>query len=265
MTHSFANILLTGRCNLRCPFCIGNRLQRESLPENLGLFPLHGLEAFTARIREEGVREVSITGTNTDPQLYRHEAELLDYLRSRIPGVRISLHTNGLLALAKLDIFNRYDRASISFPSFTPSTYFRMTGRREPIDLGAILKATCIPVKISTVVTKDNEAEVPSLIETCAGMGVKRLVLRALYGSSLPENVVSGTPSHWFGGNPVYRQGGLEITLWDFSRSSLRCLNLFSNGTVTTQYEIANHEQHYVRHSPSYGTNPDALCLPRLL
>jgi len=118
----FANILLTGSCNQRCPHCIGRVLAARALPDNLDRFPLLNLEPFLDLLVQEGIQEISLTGTNTDPQLYPHEAALLDRLRDRLPGVRLSLHTNGRLALAKIDVFNRYDRATISIPSFRPET-----------------------------------------------------------------------------------------------------------------------------------------------
>jgi DNA repair photolyase len=95
------------------------------MPDNLRIFPLRGQDHFIEQLRVYDITQISLTGTNTDPQLYAYEPELLDVLRERIPGVKISLHTNGVLALRKIDVFNQYDRAAISFPSFQPKTYRR--------------------------------------------------------------------------------------------------------------------------------------------
>jgi len=236
----FANILLTGSCNQRCPHCIGRVLAARALPDNLDRFPLLNLEPFLDLLVQEGIQEISLTGTNTDPQLYPHEAALLDRLRDRLPGVRLSLHTNGRLALAKIDVFNRYDRATISIPSFRPETIRCMTGCDGGPDLAAILRRAMIPVKISTLVTQDNRTEIPEIISRCRELAVRRLVLRRLYGETQPEDFFPGcAPVRMFAGNPVYDVDGLEVTVWDFARSTLRCLNLFSDGTISRDYRLA--------------------------
>lgn len=238
--YAFANILLSGPCNLRCPDCIGHTLKQRAFPRNLEQFPLHGLETFTQELIRFGIHQVSLTGTNTEPQLYRHETALIRYLRRRVPGVRISLHTNGTMALKKMAVFNRYDRAAISFPSFDPDTCRAMTGSPAVRDLAKILDRAAIPVKISTLVTPHNRDEIPAMIARLRNLGVRRMVLRKRYGKTAPLAFFPETaPKRWFGGNPVYDIDGMEVTLWNFERSRLDCLNLFSDGTVTHQYDIA--------------------------
>ena len=238
--YDFANILLTGRCNRRCPHCIGRALSGRSLPDSLGLFPLPGLAEFLDALRRHGVNEVSLTGTNTDPLLYRPLDRLIARLREGAPGARLSLHTNGALALRRIRAFNRFDRATVSIPSFHPATYRRMTGSPRVPDLAEILRQSAIPVKVSTLVTPDNRAELPEILRRCRELGVRRLVLRKLYGDPAPDDFFPGRiPVRTFGGNPVYEQDGLEVTVWDFGRSTLRCLNLFSDGSVGDAYELA--------------------------
>ncbi len=244
--YQFANILFSGGCNLRCPHCIGQAMKEADLPPNLDRFPLKNLDAFVARLRAEGIGQVSVTGTNAEPQLYPYEASLIRYLRARVPGVRISLHTNGTLILQKPEIFNRYDRAAISLPSFEPETCWKMTGVAQALDLEAILKLARIPVKISTLLTDDNRPEIPRILARCRELGIRRMVLRKLYRETRDWGLFSGMkPVSWFAGNPCYRVQGMEVTVWDFSRTRVRCLNLFSNGAITDQYRIA--EQGHAR------------------
>ena len=57
---------------------------------------------------------------------------LLELLRERLHSrARFSVHTNGARALGRMDVFNLYDRACISFPSFRPATYEKMMGSRR--------------------------------------------------------------------------------------------------------------------------------------
>ena len=118
----FANILLSGSCNLRCPHCVRRLLAQGEGQNNLDCFPLAGLDDFCVALRGAGVTQVALTGTNTDPLLYQHHGLLLAHLRDQVPGARISLHTNGVLALAKMEIVNSYDRVSVSRRSFCAAT-----------------------------------------------------------------------------------------------------------------------------------------------
>lgn len=235
--YDFANILFTGPCNLNCPHCIGRRPELRGLPENLHRFPPENLEELMEELHRRGIREISVTGTNTDPQLYPYERELLDRLRRGVPGARISLHTNGVLALEKMETFNLYDRAAVSLPSFRPETCRKMTGGSWTLPLEAILEKARVPVKISVLVTEDNAEEVPEILDRCEKGGVRRAALRTLYGKvrlwKVPGDLeLVGD----FAGSPVYRRGGLQATVWDFSRSRLKCLNLFSDGSLSDDY-----------------------------
>ena len=183
--YQFANILLAGKCNLHCPHCIGRRAPR-AFPSNLSRFPLDGLDRFIAALNRHRMVQVSVTGLNTDPQLYQHEPALLARLRERVSGVQISLHTNGLLILRKIDVFNAYDRATISLPSFRPETCRIMTGSTRVLDLAEIAKQATIPLKISILVTEHNVSELPAIVDRCQELGIHRMVLRKPFGDPRP-------------------------------------------------------------------------------
>lgn len=241
--YDFANMLFSGRCNARCPYCIGRQIDPSLNLDNLALYPPRNLDRFLSMIREHGVRQVVITGTNTDPQLYQHEGRLLAHLRKELPaGTAFSLHTNGRLALRKMDLVNAYDRVAISIPSFDPAVYERMMGVPGAPDLEAILARATVPVKVSCVVTDDNAPGVPRFLAGCRSLGVRRLVLRKLMGEQRPWDELihlEETGLAFCGayrGNPVYRCGTMEVTLWDFGRTESRSLNLFSSGTISTAY-----------------------------
>jgi hypothetical protein len=154
--------------------------------------------------------------------------------------VRVSLHTNGMRLLDDPALFNRYDRATISLPSLDSATCLAMTGSRRVLDLERIVALARIPIKISTLLTHDNAAEIPAIVERCRQLGIRRLVLRKLQGASSPPAPVAG----WlrvgqFGGNPVYDAGGIEVTVWDFEGTRLRCLNLMPDGSISADYLLA--------------------------
>ncbi len=236
----FANILFAGPCNRACPFCIGRRMPERVNVSNLDVFPLHGLDAFVEAVIRHRIPQVVFTGTTTDPQLYRYEPRLLELLRSRLPPTtRFSLHTNGVLALRRMDVFNRYDRACISLPSFVPTTYARMTGSCHVPDLAGILAAARIPMKVSCVVNEANAGELQEFLAECHRIGVRRLVLRTVFGEVRSWRLPPGPAAiSCFKGNPVYDYDGMEVTVWDFERCDMRSLSLFADGTIGSSYLI---------------------------
>jgi len=238
----FANLLFAGPCNRFCPFCIGQRLPARVNVSNLDLFPPRNLDMFIDEVNRLGIRQVVFTGTTTDPQLYRHQARLLDRLRTRLDtGVHYSLHTNGVLALKRLEVFNLYDKACISFPSFVPDTYAKMMGLPHIPDLEGILARSRIPVKVSCVINEHNAGEIVDFTQRCRRIGVQRLVLRRLYGDRRAWPVLQDAPIRaTYRGNPVYDIDGMEVTYWSFEHSSSASINLFADGTLGTSYLLAD-------------------------
>jgi tRNA A37 methylthiotransferase MiaB len=94
----FGNILFGGPCNQKCYFCIGHQLDESLTPNNLRTFPPKNIEKFIERMQESNTKKIIFTGTRTDPQLYKYEKQLVELLREKLPGVHISIHTNGVLA-----------------------------------------------------------------------------------------------------------------------------------------------------------------------
>ncbi len=245
--YDFANILFAGPCNLRCPYCIGRQVKPALNRNNLNEFPLRNLDQFVGLLRQHQVTEVVFSGTTTDPQLYRHEARLLAWLRERLPSVngdvRYSLHTNGQLALRKMDVFNQYNRVCISFPSFNPSTYHKLMGSPRVPNLAEIVRQAQFPVKISCVINEHNIGELDEFLERCGAIGIKRLVLRQLYGDPRRWDILPQlTPISFYRHNPVYDYYGMEVTYWRFDQTTSSSLNLFSDGTISSNYLLTQTE-----------------------
>lgn len=233
----FANILFAGPCNRTCPFCIGKRVPESANANNLRKFPPANWEIFCAKIREFRIGELIFTGTTTDPQLYEYERELIDRARADLPGIRISVHTNGALALKKIDTFNAYDRATVSLPTLNRVTYRKIMGTGQIPDIARLMAETAIPVKISCVVTPHNISEIPDLLGQFAYLGVKRVALRRLYGDRTDWQILPGlSPVREYRNNPVYDVAGTEVTWWNFETTTSRSINLFADGTIGDSY-----------------------------
>jgi molybdenum cofactor biosynthesis enzyme MoaA len=256
----FANLLFAGPCNARCYFCIGNRLDPIIRHNNLELFPPRNLQAFVVLIQRYKIKQVVLTGTNTDPQLYRYEAALLTHLREQLPpGTSISLHTNGRLALRKIDTFNQYDRAAISIPTFDPFVYHQMMGVPGPPALSGILERSKIPIKISCLVSSENKGRIIHFLQTCLEIGIRRVVLRKLFGETrsweqlIPLRDLPLTLKSIYRSNPVYDLKGMEVTCWDFQRSASRSLNLFASGLISSNYRLKDVSR-FSAISPGFGS-----------
>ena len=234
----FANVLFAGPCNRACPFCIGRALPAALNRPNLKALPLPGLDQLIQVVNQHQIPEVVFTGTTSDPQLYRYEGELLDLLRARLhPRARFSIHTNGARTLERLEIFKRDARACRSMPSFEPEVYDKMMGGGGVPDVAQILRRATIPVKISAVLTEHNAPGLEAFIEQCHALGVRRLVLRRLFGDTRRWAVLAGqTPVRVFRNNPVFDFRGMEVTYWDFHDATSRSVNLFADGTLGTDY-----------------------------
>lgn len=243
----FANLLFSGPCNARCPDCIGKQIDPRRAPPNLDEYPPRGFNRFIDLIREHGIREVVLTGANTDPLLYRPLARLLDDLRAELPpGTRLGLHSNGRLALARIDLLRRFDKLCLSVPSFDPVIYRAAMGVEGVPDVGAIMDQSGLPVKLSCLVTEINRVEVPEYLERCRELGVRRVVLRKRFGEQRDWSEL--LPGCWEDpletrfGNPVYERRGAQVILWDFEQAQIRSLNLFSSGEISAEYLLAGEQ-----------------------
>ena len=237
--YDYANLLFTGKnCNSRCYECIGERKELQDIPTNLTTFPLRNIDSLINAVNEYKIRDLAFTGTNVDPQLYRYEKELISYVNERLrPETNLSLHTNGLLALRKMDEFNSYDKASISFPSFNSETYTQITKVKQP-NLKEIIRQAEVPVKLSMLITPFNTGEIADYVKQVADLGLDRVVIRKLKSreDEFPlENMApfkSRNPLKFIFGWPVYDMQGIEVTICGFDSSTAKGLFLFSDGRI---------------------------------
>jgi len=234
--YDYASILFSGKCNARCPTCIGNYPEYLGTPQNLGVQELKGLEAFLKKVSDEDVRYISLSGVNADPQQYQFELELIDRLRKEAPQATLSLHTNGRLALEKSREFNLYDRATLSFPSFNDETYRKVMGVKS-IDIQEVLRRARIPIKFSMLLTEHNQGEIEDYVKQIKELGINRMAIRKLVGREDEFKVFNGmNPKKQIFGNPVYEINGVELTVWDYTKSTVNGLYLFPDGSLRDSF-----------------------------
>jgi len=234
--YNYANILFTGeKCNSMCYECIGNHPSLNALPFNLKRFPIKNIDKLVDLVNKFSIPDLAFTGTNVDPQLYRYERKLISYLRENLNSeTKLSLHTNGLLALKK-GTFNLYDKSSVSFPSFNADTYKKITKVEMP-NIKHIIQTSTIPIKLSMLITPFNKEEIEDYTKKSAELGIKRIVIRKLKGKEDEFPIESypffKKPKKFIFGWPVYDLNEVEVTICGFDKSNAKGLFLFSDGRL---------------------------------
>lgn len=241
--HWFGNIHLSGPCNRSCYFCIGQHMMALDPFNNLDKWPLAGFDKFIEELKARNIQEVNLTGTNTEPLLYKHHEELVGAIREAIPNCHIGLRTNAVLALKKKEIWRLYNEASISVTSLNPEFYAKTMGEGEPPDLKAILEISeGMWVRMNTVLCPETvlSGDICDTLDGFADAGIKTVNLREPYGQPWIGNplVHLEEKSRRFG-MPVYDWRGMDVTYWDVHYVEVESVNLYASGRVSMDYPVS--------------------------
>ncbi|MDH7597770.1 MAG: GTP 3',8-cyclase MoaA [Methanothrix sp.] len=164
---------VTSRCNLRCIYCHheGEVAGRREISREMAVNVVNAASRL-------GIRSVKITGG--EPLMRRDLEEMIAGFKEVAPGVEISITTNGVYLKERAERLAAagLSRANISLDSLDPDRYRRITGGTEG-DLERVLdgiEAALVsglkPVKLNMVVLKENECEIPGMIEFSRRSGV---------------------------------------------------------------------------------------------
>jgi len=154
---------LTPRCNLQCIYC-----HHEGEVSPNGEIGAKTAAAIAKAAAELGVRSLKLTGGEP---LMRPDLE--DLISQMPDSLEISLTTNGIFlaeraaGLAEAGL----DRANVSLDSLNPEVYSTITRSRKG-DLEKVIRgidaardAGLEPIKLNVVVLRENQIEIPELIE----------------------------------------------------------------------------------------------------
>lgn len=171
---TYLRLSVTDRCDLRCSYCMPEKMKFLPKAEVLSLEELHKLSlAFIAR----GVRKIRLTGG--EPLVRRDMMDLVQALGREVgSGLdELTLTTNGtqLAENAEALVSAGVRRVNVSLDTRDPVLFERLTRRDR---LGQVLegiaaaKAAGLKVKLNTVALKGlNEVELPDLIAWAHGQG----------------------------------------------------------------------------------------------
>jgi len=243
-SHWFGNIHFSGPCNRACYFCIGQHMMALDALNNLDKWPLEGIDEFIVECQKHGVREINVTGSDTDPLLYKHMAKLKEYLKQHIPDLIFGLRTNGALIVSKPEVWALFDKASITIQSLDPTIYKKMMGKGSVPDLEKILYMKGPDrVKINIVLGPEN-TENGDVFETVMGLsrlGYKTVNLREPYGQARIGNPFEGylQPTGYRLGMPYYNYRSVDVTYWDVHFVEVESVNLYASGRISVEYPIS--------------------------
>ena len=172
-------ISVTDRCNFRCVYC----MPREVFDANYEFLPHSELLTFEeivrlARVcRALGTEKIRLTGG--EPLLRRGLDRLVAMLREAVPGVDLTLTTNGsaLKAQARALRAAGLDRITVSLDSLDEATFKRMNDADFPVakvleGIDAAANAGLAPIKINMVVKRGvNDHQVIDMARRFRGTG----------------------------------------------------------------------------------------------
>jgi cyclic pyranopterin phosphate synthase len=189
---TYLRVSVTDRCDLRCVYCMAEKMTFLPKAEVLSL---EELDALASAFVGLGVKKLRLTGgeplmrkgfITLVERLSRHLASgALEELTLTTNATRLSLHA---AELARLGI----RRINVSLDTLKPDLFARIT---RGGDLGQVLagveaaRAAGLAVKINTVALKtDNAGEIPDLIAWAHGRGMDMTLIETMPMGEIDED-----------------------------------------------------------------------------
>lgn len=254
---SFANLNLLGRCNVGCYFCLG-----EDLHDTFGKFrhtKVHfsewpNLPEFLRDVKEAGIRNVYITGQNTDSLLYAHLDGLIEWLQGHW-RFDVGIRTNGYLAERHFKTLCKCRRSvGYSIHSLDPETNYLIMRRRDIPDWETIIPNSGERVRVQIVATRYNHDQILDIIRYAAKfpnvgyVQVRRISTdhrydelgedQLVFAEKLKEVNASFPRMDDFHLAPQYYMFGKRVCWWATVRTSIGSYNYYTDGTVNKDYFV---------------------------
>ena len=196
---TYLRLSVTDRCDLRCTYCMAERMQ--FLPKQ-ELLTIEELDQVASSFIRRGVQKIRITGG--EPLVRRGMPELIRRLGGYIgQGLdELTLTTNGTLLeqFADLLVENGVKRINVSLDSLNADRFQTIT-RRGKLDqvLAGIDTAldAGLKIKINTVAMKQsNLSELPDMIEWAHGKGMDLTLIEVWRYVQVDVATMEDFPSH---------------------------------------------------------------------
>ena len=171
----YLRLSVTDRCNLRCTYCMPERMR--FLPKS-DLLSLSEMGDLATAMVGRGIRHIRITGGEplVRPGLDTLMARLGEMVGSGLDELTVT--TNAVLLADHAEMLARSGvrRVNVSLDTLDREGFARVARRDDlprVLDGIAAAQANGLHVKINTVALKDtNEAEIPAIVEWAHGRGM---------------------------------------------------------------------------------------------
>jgi cyclic pyranopterin phosphate synthase len=188
-------ISVTDRCNFRCVYCMPKEIfgrDHVFLPRQ-ALLTFEELERAARLFADLGVAKIRLTGGEP---LLRRGLEQLVAMLARLPGIELTMTTNGSLLKDKARVLRDagLQRVSVSLDAIDDATFMKMNDVDFPVQrvlegIDAAVAAGLTPVKVNMVVKRGiNEHSILPMAEYFRGRGI---ILRFI------EYMDVGTTNGW--------------------------------------------------------------------
>src|ERR671919_2475644 len=171
-------ISVTDRCNFRCVYCMPKEVFGRDYPflPRAELLTFEEIERLTRLLAGLGVEKVRITGGEP---LVRRDVETLVRMLAGIPGLDLTLTTNGALLAQKAHALRDAGlaRVTVSLDSLDDATFRAMNDVDFPVErvlagIEAAAAAGLSPVKVNVVLKRGvNEGGLLDLVRYFRGSG----------------------------------------------------------------------------------------------
>lgn len=180
---TYLRLSVTDRCDLRCAYCMSERMVFLPKPDLLSLEEL----ARVAKIFiHRGVRKIRLTGG--EPLVRKGIAELLENLTQHIGNgldeLTITTNATRLKEFTSQFIRSGIRRINVSLDTLDPARFFEITRRGslqqvlEGIDTAL---AAGLKIKINTVALKhQNASEIPAIMEWAHARGMEMTLIEVM-------------------------------------------------------------------------------------
>ncbi|HKY84925.1 MAG TPA: GTP 3',8-cyclase MoaA [Anaerolineales bacterium] len=172
-------ISVTDRCNFRCVYCMPKEVFGRDHPflPRTELLTFEELERAARLFARLGVTKIRLTGGEP---LLRRDLEKLVAILAPLPGVDLTLTTNGSLLAEKAQRLRQagLQRVSVSLDAIDDDTFMKMNDVDFPVrrvleGIDAALAAGLTPLKVNMVVKRGlNEHSLLPMAEHFRGTGV---------------------------------------------------------------------------------------------
>ena len=172
-------ISVTDRCNFRCVYCMPKDVfgRDHAFLPRADLLSFEELERAARLFAGLGVVKIRLTGGEP---LLRRDLEQLVAMLARLPGIELTLTTNGSLLAEKAQVLRQagLQRVSVSLDAIDDETFMKMNDVDFPVGrvlegIDAAVAAGLTPLKVNMVVKRGlNEDSLLPMAEHFRGSGI---------------------------------------------------------------------------------------------